>query len=325
MTVLEKTLSRSGAGDRAERSAFAAWRTRAKKDVLRNRYIYLMLLPVLAYYLIFHYGPMYGSVIAFQDFNPLKGILASKWVGLENFADFFKSVFFVRLLRNTLFINLLDLFFGFPAPIILALLLNEIRWAPFKRVVQTVSYMPHFISVVVVVGMLVDFFARDGLMNNVFRPLLTQPIAFLQSPDWFRPLFVGSGIWQHVGWASIIYLAAITNIDPTLYEAAMVDGAGRFRQLLHITLPGIMPTIVILLILRLGAMMTVGYEKIILMYNPLTYETADVISTYVYRRGVLNTDYSFSAAVGLFNSVLNFALVVAANTISRKVNETSLW
>jgi putative aldouronate transport system permease protein len=147
----------------------------------------------------------------------------------------------------------------------------------------------------------------------------------MQSPDWFRPLFVGSGIWQHVGWASIIFLAAITNIDPTLYEAAMVDGAGRFRQLLHITLPGIMPTIVILLILRLGAMMTVGYEKIILMYNPLTFETADVISTYVYRRGVLNTDYSFSAAVGLFNSVLNFALVVAANTISRKVNETSLW
>lgn len=325
MTVMGKTLSRPGAGDPPKGSAFGAWWTRARKDVLRNRYIYLMLLPVLAYYLIFHYGPMYGAVIAFQDFNPLKGILGSKWIGLENFTDFFKSVFFVRLLRNTLFINLLDLFFGFPAPIILALLLNELRWAPFKRLVQTVSYMPHFISVVVVVGMLVDFFARDGLINNLFRPFIAQPIAFLQSPDWFRPLFVGSGIWQHVGWASIIFLAAITNIDPTLYEAAMVDGAGRFRQLLHITLPGILPTIVILLILRLGAMMSVGYEKIILMYNPLTFETADVISTYVYRRGVLNTDYSFSAAVGLFNSVLNFALVVAANTISRKVNETSLW
>jgi len=203
--------------------------------------------------------------------------------------------------------------------------LNEIRWAPFKSLVQTVSYMPHFISVVVVVGMLVDFFARDGLINSLLRPFLSDPIAFMQSPDWFRPLFVGSGIWQHVGWASIVYLAAITTIDPTLYDAAMVDGAGRFRQVWHITLPGIMPTIVVLLILRLGAMMTVGYEKILLMYNPLTYETADVISTYVYRRGVLNTDYSFSAAVGLFNSALNFALVVAANAISRKVNETSLW
>lgn len=322
---MEKTLPRTEGRSLIGRPAAVSWWTRARKDVLRNRAIYLMLLPVFAYYLIFHYGPMYGAIIAFQDFNPLRGILGSKWIGLENFTDFFNSVFFVRLLRNTLFINLLDLFFGFPAPIILALLLNEIRWSPFKRLVQTISYMPHFISVVVVVGMLVDFFARDGLVNSLIRPFVAQPIAFLQSPDWFRPLFVGSGIWQHVGWASIIYLAAITNIDPTLYEAAMVDGAGRFRQLLHITLPGIMPTIVVLLILRLGSMMTVGYEKIILMYNPLTYETADVISTYVYRRGVLNTDYSFSAAVGLFNSVLNFALVVIANTISRKVNETSLW
>ncbi len=325
MTALQKKLSRSGAPKQAEQPAAVSWWTRAKRDLLRNRAIYLMLLPVLAYYLIFHYGPMYGAVIAFQDFNPLRGILGSRWVGLENFTDFFNSVFFFRLLRNTFLINLIDLVFGFPAPIILALLLNEIRWAPFKSLVQTVSYMPHFISVVVVVGMLVDFFARDGLVNSLLRPFLSDPIAFMQSPDWFRPLFVGSGIWQHVGWASIVYLAAITTIDPSLYDAAMVDGAGRFRQMWHITLPGIMPTIVVLLILRLGAMMTVGYEKILLMYNPLTYETADVISTYVYRRGVLNTDYSFSAAVGLFNSALNFALVVAANAISRKVNETSLW
>lgn len=325
MTSLQKKLSHSSGRRQTNQPAAVSWWTRAKRDLLRNRAIYLMLLPVLAYYLIFHYGPMYGAVIAFQDFNPLRGILGSKWVGLENFTDFFNSVFFFRLLRNTFLINLIDLIFGFPAPIILALLLNEIRWAPFKSLVQTVSYMPHFISVVVVVGMLVDFFARDGLINSLLRPFLSDPIAFMQSPDWFRPLFVGSGIWQHVGWASIVYLAAITTIDPTLYDAAMVDGAGRFRQVWHITLPGIMPTIVVLLILRLGAMMTVGYEKILLMYNPLTYETADVISTYVYRRGVLNTDYSFSAAVGLFNSALNFALVVAANAISRKVNETSLW
>ncbi len=298
---------------------------RLGRDLRRNRSAYFMLLPVVAYYLLFHYGPMYGAIIAFQDFNPMKGILNSPWVGFENFRDFFSSVYFWRLVRNTLMINLIDLLFGFPAPILLALLLNEIKWSPFKRVVQTVSYMPHFISVVVVVGMLVDFFARDGLINNLIRPFIADPIAFLQSPDWFRPLYVGSGIWQHVGWASIVYLAAITNIDPSLYEAAMVDGAGRFRQLIHITLPGIMPTIIVLLILRLGSMMTVGYEKILLMYNPLTYETADVISTYVYRRGILNTDFSFSAAVGLFNSVINFGLVLAANSISRKLNNTSLW
>jgi putative aldouronate transport system permease protein len=296
-----------------------------KKDMRRNRYIYLMLLPVILYYLLFHYGPMYGAIIAFQDYIPNKGVFGSKWIGFENFENFFNSFFFLRLIRNTLAINLLDLIFGFPAPILLAVLLNEIRWEPFKRFVQTVSYMPHFISVVVIVGILIDFFARDGLVNNLISPFLAEPVAFMQSPELFRQLFVGSGIWQHMGWTSIIFLAAITNIDPSLYEAAMVDGAGRFRQLIHITLPGIMPTVLVLLILRLGSMMSIGYEKIILMYSPATYETADVISTYVYRRGILNTDYSFSAAVGLFNSVINFGLVVIANTISRKVNNTSLW
>lgn len=298
---------------------------RAARDLTRNRWAYLLLVPVLLYYLIFHYGPMYGTIIAFQDFNPIKGVFESPWVGLQNFSDFFNSVFFGRLLTNTILINVIDLFFGFPAPILLALLLNEVRWEPFKRVVQTISYMPHFISVVVVVGMMIDFFARDGLVNNLTISFVNNPIAYMQDPNWFRTLFVGSGIWQGVGWSSIIYMAALSNIDPSLYEAAMVDGAGRFRQMLHITLPGILPTITILLILRLGAMMSVGYEKIILMYNPLTYQTADVISTYVYRRGILNTDYSFSAAVGLFNSVINFALVIAANALSRKYNETSLW
>lgn len=298
---------------------------RAARDLTRNRWAYLLLVPVLLYYLIFHYGPMYGTIIAFQDFNPIKGVFESPWVGLQNFNDFFNSVFFGRLLTNTILINVIDLFFGFPAPILLALLLNEVRWEPFKRVVQTISYMPHFISVVVVVGMMIDFFARDGLVNNLTIGFVNNPIAYMQDPNWFRTLFVGSGIWQGVGWSSIIYMAALSNIDPSLYEAAMVDGAGRFRQMLHITLPGILPTITILLILRLGAMMSVGYEKIILMYNPLTYQTADVISTYVYRRGILNTDYSFSAAVGLFNSAINFALVIAANALSRKYNETSLW
>jgi putative aldouronate transport system permease protein len=282
-----------------------------------------MLLPVILYYLIFHYGPMYGALIAFQDFNPVKGIFGSKWVGLQNFQDFFSSVYFTRLLFNTLAISVLEILFGFPAPIILALLINELRWNPFKRLVQSVTYLPHFISLIVVVGMLFDFFARDGLTNQLLS--LSDPIAFMQSPEWFRQLYVGSGIWQHVGWGSIVYLAAIATIDPTLYEAAKVDGANRFRQMWHITLPGILATIVILLVLRIGAVMSVGYEKIILMYNPLTYETADVISTYVFRRGVLQADFSFSAAVGLFNSVINLALLYTANRVSRRLTQSSLW
>jgi len=279
-----------------------AWQT-LLRDLRRNRGVYLMLAPVVLYYLIFHYGPMYGAVIAFQDF--------------------FASVYFARLMVNTVAISVLDLVFGFPAPIILALLLNELRWNPFKGLVQTVTYLPHFISVVVVVGMLFDFFARDGLVNDLIAS--ASPTAFMQSPEWFRQLFVGSGIWQQVGWGSIVYLAAIANIDPQLYDAAKVDGASRFKLIRHVTLPGILPVIVILLILRLGSIMSVGYEKIILMYNPLTYETADVISTYVFRRGILQADFSFSAAVGLFNSVINFGLLLAANRISRRLTDSSLW
>jgi putative aldouronate transport system permease protein len=299
------------------------WRRTVARDLARNKHVYLMLLPVLVYYVVFHYLPMYGAVIAFQDFNPVKGVFGSKWVGLQNFQDFFSSVYFTRLIFNTIAINVLDLVFGFPAPIVLALLINELRWNPFKRLVQTVTYLPHFISVIVVVGMLFDFLARDGLVNQLLTS--PQPTAFMQSADWFRQIYVGSGIWQHVGWGSIVYLAAIATIDPQLYDAAKVDGADRFRQMWHITLPGIMATIVILLILRMGSLMSVGYEKIILMYNPLTYETADVISTYVYRRGILQADFSFSAAVGLFNSIINFGLLLGANRISRRLVGHSLW
>ncbi len=305
-----------------QRKARGWWPT-VRRDLRRNKHIYLMLLPVVLYYLVFHYGPMYGAVIAFQDFNPVKGVFGSKWVGLQNFQDFFSSVFFGRLMFNTVAISVLEIVFGFPAPIILALLINELRGNPFRRLVQTVTYLPHFISVVVIVGMLFDFFARDGVANQLLS--LSDPIAFMQSPEWFRQLFVGSGIWQQVGWGSIVYLAAIATIDSALYEAAKVDGANRFRQIWHITIPGILPTIVILLILRLGSVMSVGYEKIILMYNPLTYETADVISTYVFRRGVLQADFSFSAAVGLFNSVINFALLIGANRLSRRLTGSGLW
>jgi putative aldouronate transport system permease protein len=303
----------------------AAWWRTIVRDVKRNRCIYLMLAPVVAYYLIFHYGPMYGVQIAFRDYSLSKGIWGSRWIGLQNLIDFFRGFYFWRLVRNTLMISLLDLVFGFPAPIILALLLNEIRSSTFKRTIQTITYMPHFVSLIVVVGILIDFFARNGLINDLLGLAGIPPIAYMQRPEFFRGIYVGSGIWQHVGWGSIIYLAALSNIDPTLYEAAMVDGAGRFRQLVHITLPGIAPTIIILLILRMGAMMSVGHEKILLMYNSMTYETADVISTYVYRKGILHADFGYSAAVGLFNSIINFGLLVAANTISRRLNETSLW
>jgi putative aldouronate transport system permease protein len=222
-------------------------------------------------------------------------------------------------------INVLDIIFGFPAPVILALLLNELTSQRFKRMVQTITYLPHFLSLVVVVGILVDFLARDGLVNNLLGVAGIPPAAYMQTAGWYWPLYVGSGIWQAVGWGSIIYLAAIANVDPTLYEAAVMDGANRWRQMWHITLPGIMPMVVTLLILRFGMMMTVGYEKTLLMYNPSTFETADVISSYVYRKGVLGMDYSFTAAVGLFNSVINFAFLIAANRVSRRMNQTSLW
>ncbi|MCZ8523012.1 ABC transporter permease subunit [Paenibacillus mucilaginosus] len=296
-----------------------------KKDLVRNRNIYLMLLPVIAYYVIFHYGPMYGLLIAFKDFGIADGVWRSPWVGFTHFQHFFENPYFGRLIRNTFMINVYELLFAFPAPIILALLLNEIRLVLFKRLVQTISYLPHFISIVVVVGMLVDFAARDGLANNILGWFGMEPIAFLQEPGWFRPLFISSGIWQGIGWGSIIYLAAMSTIDPSLYDAARIDGAGRWKQTLHVTIPGIMPTIIILLILNIGSMLSVGSEKIILMYNPLTYETADVISTYVYRKGILGADFGYSAAVGLCNSVISFILLTLANTISKRVSEHRLW
>jgi len=231
----------------------------------------------------------------------------------------------IRLIRNTLAINVLDVVFGFPAPIILALLLNEVTSSRFKRTVQTITYLPHFMSLVVVVGIMFDFLARDGLINNLLGAVGIQGTAFMQDANWYWILYVGSSIWQSVGWSSIIYLAAIASVDPTLYEAAVVDGANRWRQMWHITMPGIMPMVMTLLILRVGMLMSVGYEKTILMYNPSTYDTADVISSYVYRKGVLGMDYGFSAAVGLFNSVINFAFLFVANRLARRTNQVTLW
>ena len=295
------------------------------RDFKKNRLIYLMALPVLAYYVIFHYGPMYGLIIAFKYFTPAKGIVGSPWVGFQWFQEFINSYYFGRLFNNTLLINILSLVFSFPAPILLALLLNELRKERFKRTVQTITYLPHFISLVVICGMIHDFTARDGIINDLLAWLGAERSTMLLRPELFRPIYIISGIWQGVGWGSIIYLAALSGIDPELYQASVIDGANRWNQIWHITLPGILPTIVILLIMRIGSMMSVGHEKIILLYNSSIYETADVISSFVYRKGLLEANYSYSAAIGLFNSVINFVLVVAANWLSRKATETSLW
>lgn len=314
---------------RAERSPDAradrSFLQRVIRDAKLNKYVYLMLLPVVAYYAIFHYGPMYGIQIAFKDYSPALGFLDSPWVGFKYFEEFFNSHFFWRIVRNTLLLSLYELIFSFPAPIILALMLNELRHQLFKRAVQTITYIPHFISIVVIVGMMVDFLARDGLINNILSWFGVEAVAYLREPGWFRTLYISSGIWQGVGWGTIIYLAAISNIDPSLYEAAKVDGASKWRQVVHITIPGIMPVVIILLILQMGSIMSVSTDKILLMYNSSTYESADVIGTYVYRKGLLEANYSYSTAIGLFNSVINFALLILANTVSRRTSDSKLW
>lgn len=314
-----------GKGKKPIKEQFEVILNEYKIDFVRNKYVYLMLLPGLVYFLIFHYIPLVGAQIAFRDFRPMLGFFKSPWVGFKWFEEFFSSYYFWRLLRNTILINIYDIIFGFPAPIILALLLNEIRINFFKRVVQTVTYLPHFISIIVICGMIMDFFSRQGVINALIGYLGINAIPFMVNPGWFRPIFVGSNIWTQVGWGSIIYLAALTAVDQELYEAATIDGAKRFSQLIHITIPCITPTIVIMFILRIGRIMTVGFEKVLLLYNASTYETADVISTFVYRKGILEMSYSYSTAVGLFNSVINLIMLVIFNRISRKVSESSLW
>ena len=298
---------------------------RIKRELVKNRYLYLLAIPVIVFYALFLYGPMFGLVIAFKQYNIGQGIFQSKWVGFQYFQEFFKSIYFSRTLLNTFIISFADILFGFPLPIIFALLLNELRGTRFKKTVQTVTYLPHFISMVVICGMITDFFSTDGVISRLIAMLGGENMNYLASPKWFRTIFVGTNVWQSFGWNSIIYLAALTGVDTQLYEAAAIDGAGKWKQTLHVTLPGIMSTIVIMLILRIGALLSVGYEKIILLYSPITYETADVISTYVYRDGLVQGNWSYSTAIGLFNSVINFILLIIANTLSRKYSESSLW
>lgn len=296
-----------------------------KKELSKNRWLYIMGAIVVTYCLIFFYYPMYGVIIAFKDYSPKLGILGSDWVGFEHFRSFFNSYYFGRLLRNTVSISLLDIIFGFTTPIIFALFLNEVRHKYFKSVIQTVTYMPYFISLVVICGLLVDFLGSDGLITEILSMFGMEKQNYLQNPKYFQGIYTASGVWQNLGWNSIVYLAALTGIDETLYEAASVDGANRWQKMWSITLPCLMPTIIIMFILKLGNVMNVGYEKIILLYNPTTYETADVISSFVYRRGIIEMDYSFSTAVSLFNSVINFVFLLTANKLSRKFSEVSLW
>lgn len=298
---------------------------RFKRDFLLNKYLYIMMIPVVVYYAIFHYGPMFGAIIAFKDYAPMKGIWGSDWVGFKNFYDFFSTYYFWRILKNTVLISLYTLCFEFPMPIILALLINEVRNQVFKRFVQTVTYMPYFISLVVICGMIKDFTNSDGIINTFLTYFGGDGKAMLQKPELFRSIYVLSEIWQKIGWESIIYIAALMSIDQEQYEAARMDGASRWKQILYITLPGILPTITIMFILRMGNMLNVGFEKIILLYNPVTYDTADVISSFVYRKGLLELSWSYSTSVGIFNSIINLMLLIAANKISRKLNENSLW
>lgn len=299
--------------------------TRLKRDWRQNKSLYFLVIPVLIFYTLFCYKPMYGAIIAFKEYSPRLGIWGSPWAGLKYFQEFVSNPYFWRILKNTLWLSLSSLLFGFPAPIILALLINELKGKWFPKTVQTLSYMPHFISLVVVCSLIKEFTSSDGVINDFLALFGVQPQTMLNNPRLFVPVYVISDIWQGIGWGSIIYLAALTGIDQELYEAAKIDGAGRWKQTLHVTLPCIMPTVVIMLILRVGGLMNVGYEKIILMYNPVTYETADVISSFVYRKGILERSYSYSSAVGLFNSLINCLLLVGANWFSRKVNHTSLW
>lgn len=299
--------------------------SRLKKDMILNKYAYLLFLPVLIWYLVFRYAPMANLSIAFVDFNLYKGIAESKWVGLAYFQKFFSSYYAWRLIRNTVLLSVYDIIFSFPAPILLALLLNEIQNVHAKKLVQTVSYMPHFISLVVVCGMLRDFSSSTGLFNQARALFGLAPYNLLSEPANYRTIHVGSGVWQTMGWNSIIYLATISTIDPQLYEAAYMDGANVLRRMLHVTLPSLVPIISVQFIMRLGSVMTVGYEKIILLYNSLTYDTADVISTYLYRYGILNGEYSMGTAIGMFNSLINILILVSVNKIFARFTQNSLW
>ncbi|ABX41051.1 ABC transporter permease [Lachnoclostridium phytofermentans] len=295
-------------------------------DFKKNKLIYLMSLPIVIWFIIFCYVPMGGILMAFEKYSPVKGIIGSDWVGFGNFRAFFQGPYFLRLMKNTVVLGVLDLIVGFPAPIIFALLLNEITTKKFKKTVQTISYMPYFISSVVLCGLITDFCASGGVLSNLVAGVTNSGGRnLLGISSYFRPIFVLSNLWQGLGYGSIIYIASLSSVDQELYEAAVMDGANRIKQTIHITLPGIAPTIIIMLILRISTLLQVSSDKILLLYNPSIYKTADVINTYVYREGLQNYNYGLSSAVGLFNSLIATALLLITNKISAKCSDTSLF
>lgn len=318
MNLISKTKRKVSSSPGIKKGRFYA-------DVKKDLSLYIMFIPFLLHLLIFTYKPMYGIIIAFKDFNAYQGIWGSEWVGLEHFKTFVSGAYFGRTLKNTFLLGIYNLLFSFPAPILLAILLNEVRTKKLKSFFQTATFLPHFISTVVICGITVNLLAPSGVINNLIEAFGGERIYFMTKPEWFRTIYIGTGIWAACGYSSIIYLSALSGIDPSLYEACVIDGGNKFRQIIHITLPGILPTIIIKLILSVGGMFSVGYEKIILLYQPVTYETADVISTYMYRLGMSEGKYDFATAVGLFNSLVALVFVLATNIISKRVTETSLW
>lgn len=312
--------------DMTDRKRGALARRSLVRSYVNNWDLYLLLIPVLAYFIIFRYWPMAGVQIAFKDFYANRGIWGSPWAGLKHFERFFSGYYFPRLMRNTISLSFLYMLFSFPMPILLAIMLNECRTLRLKKLVQTITYAPHFLSTVVVVGLLITMTSpRNGIINEAIRTFGGQPISFMYEEGWFKPLYIILGVWQETGWNTIIYMAALTAVDPQLYEAAVVDGANRLQRIRHITVPSIMPTMVVLLILNSGKLMNVGHEKVLLMQNDLNIAASDIISTYVYRMGMQQGQYSFSTAVGLFNSVINTILIVAVNTIAHRLGEEGLW
>ncbi len=307
------------------RSHKSGFLPRLKKNFIQHRSLYLISIPIVLYFVVFKYIPMFGVVIAFQDYRPGLGILGSKFVGFKYFIDFLTSPNAIRTIRNTIVLNVYNLIFGYTSPIIFALLLNELRLQRYKKVVQTISYMPHFISLVVVCGILKDFTSSYGIFNDLAEFFGYERQNMLSNVDLYRALYVGSGVWKDLGWGSILYLATLSSADPNLYEAATIDGAGRWKQLIHITIPTIMPIATLQLIMKVGSIMSIGAEKTILLYTPLVYEKADIISSFVYRRGLQEMNFSFGAAVGLFNSVINLCLLVAANWSARQMTGESMW
>jgi putative aldouronate transport system permease protein len=321
------TQGKSETDTREARGASGSDKLRRVKDHLKREWqLYVMLLPTIIWLLVFLYKPMYGLQIAFKDFSVFRGVANSPWVGLEHFHTLFGNDQFLRALKNTIILSFYGLIFGFPMPILLALMFNEILHQTFKKTAQTIVYLPHFISSVIIAGIVITAFSPSaGIVNTVLGWFGYDSVYFLTKPEWFRPIFVGTGIWQEAGFQSIVYLAAIAGVSPTLYESAVVDGASRWQMVWKITVPSILPTIIIMLIIRIGNMLEVSFEMIILLYQPATYQTADVVNTFIYRQGIQGGQYDLAAAAGLFNAVVAFVLVMTANTISKRYSRTSLW